>query len=150
MGDELALRNDPRWADDPAHAGDNRWLHRPPMDWAAARRRADVGTVEGAVFAGLAEMARVRAGQLALRAGDRAELLDTGDDRVLGYVRRHPRGARLVVLAAFSDDAVAVPRHHALPGFIGDAHAVLASPGFRIDEHQVHLPAWGYAWMVEA
>jgi amylosucrase len=148
MGDELALRNDPRWADDPAHAGDNRWLHRPPMDWAAADRRDDVGTVEGTVFAGLAEMARVRAGQLALRAGDRAELLDTGDDRVLGYVRRHPRGARLVALAVFSDHPVAVP-HRALPGFVGDAHAVLASPGVRVDDHDVHLPAWGYAWVVE-
>ncbi|HVD28581.1 MAG TPA: hypothetical protein VNC79_08795, partial [Mycobacteriales bacterium] len=149
MGDELALRNDPRWADDPGHAGDNRWLHRPPMDWAAADRRADVGTVEGTVFTGLAEMARVRAGQLALRAGDRAELLDTGDDRVLGYVRRHPRGARLVALAAFSDHPVAVPRNLALPGFVADAHAVLASPGVRVDDHDVHLPAWGYAWVVE-
>ena len=149
MGDELALRNDPRWADDPAHAGDNRWLHRPPMDWAAADRRADVGTVEGTVFTGLAEMARVRAGQLALRAGDRAELLDTGEDRVLGYVRRHPRGARLVALAAFSDDPVAVPRQRTLPGFVGHASAVLASPGVRVDEHAVHLPAWGYAWVVE-
>jgi amylosucrase len=150
MGDEVAMRNDPGWADDPAHARDNRWLHRPPMDWAAADRRADAGTVEGTVFTGLAEMARVRAGQLALRAGDRAELLDTGDDRVLGYVRRHPRGARLVALAGFSDDAVAVARHRVLPGFVGDAHAVLASHGVRIDEHTVHLPAWGYAWMVEA
>ena len=87
------------------------------------------------MFAGLAEMARVRAGQLALRAGDRAELLDTGDDRVLGYVRRHPRGPRLVALAAFSDHPVAVPRHRALPGFVGDAHAVLASPGVRVDDH---------------
>jgi hypothetical protein len=95
-------------------------------------------------------MARVRAGQLALRAGDRAELLDTGDDRVLGYVRRHPRGDRLVAVAAFSDDPVAVPRHRALPGFVGAAHAVLAGPGVRVDEHTVHLPAWGYAWMVEA
>jgi amylosucrase len=149
MGDEVAMRNDPRWADDPAHAGDNRWLHRPPMDWAAADRRADVGTVEATVFTGLAEMARVRAGQLALRAGDRAELLDTGDDRVLGYVRRHSQGARLVALAAFSDDAVEVPRHATLPGFVGDAHAVLAGPGVRVDEHTVHLPAWGYAWLVE-
>jgi hypothetical protein len=94
-------------------------------------------------------MARVRAGQLALRAGGRAELLDAGDDRVLGFVRRHPRGARLVALAAFSDDAVAVPRHRALPAFAGTARAVLASPGVRVDGHEVHLPAWGYAWVVE-
>jgi hypothetical protein len=56
----------------------------------------------------------------------------------------------LVALAAFSDDAVSVPRHRALPGFVGDAHAVLAGPGVRVDEHTVHLPAWGYAWIVEA
>ena len=31
MGDELALPNDPAWADDPAHAHDNRWMHRPRM-----------------------------------------------------------------------------------------------------------------------
>ena len=39
MGDELGLRNDPAWADDPAHREDNRWMHRPPMDWEAAERR---------------------------------------------------------------------------------------------------------------
>ena len=33
MGDELALRNDPDWAADPAHAADNRWVHRPRMPW---------------------------------------------------------------------------------------------------------------------
>ena len=106
-----ALRNDPRWADDPAHAGDNRWLHRPPMDWAAADRRADPAPWRPRCSPGWPRWPGSAAGQLALRAGDRAELLDTGDDRVLGYVRRHPRGARLVALAAFSDDAVAVPRH---------------------------------------
>ena len=57
MGDELGLRNDPGWPDDPAHAADNRWLHRPPMDWAAAGRRTDPATVEGRVFAGLQELA---------------------------------------------------------------------------------------------
>ena len=41
MGDELALRNDSGWARDPAHAHDNRWMHRPRMDWAAAARRHD-------------------------------------------------------------------------------------------------------------
>lgn len=32
MGDELAMLNDPHWASDPAHASDNRWVHRPRMD----------------------------------------------------------------------------------------------------------------------
>ena len=33
MGDELGLRNDYDFADDPEHADDNRWVHRPPMPW---------------------------------------------------------------------------------------------------------------------
>src|SRR3712207_2543401 len=50
MGDELALRNDTGYLDDPARAPDNRWMHRPPMDWTAAARRSDPGTLEGRVF----------------------------------------------------------------------------------------------------
>src|SRR3712207_5054221 len=44
MGDELALRNDAGYLDDPERAPDNRWMHRPPMDWSAAARRTDHGT----------------------------------------------------------------------------------------------------------
>ena len=53
MGDELGLLNDPGWADDPAHSGDNRWMHRPRMDWAAAARRHDERSVPGRLWSGL-------------------------------------------------------------------------------------------------
>ena len=33
MGDELGLLNDPDWAEEPGHAEDNRWVHRPRMPW---------------------------------------------------------------------------------------------------------------------
>lgn len=36
MGDELALLNDDQFAADPAHADDNRWIHRPEMPWPIA------------------------------------------------------------------------------------------------------------------
>ena len=150
MGDELALRNDPHWDDDPAHAGDNRWMHRPPMDWAAAGRRTDPSTVEGRVFSGLAELARTRATLLSLRAGGSSEVADVGDDRVLAVVRRHPRSGRLVALAAFSDDPVRLPRHAALTGFSGGpARVVLASDGVELHDHELLLPPWSYAWLTE-
>ena len=47
MGDELALRNDTGYLDDPERAPDNRWMHRPPMDWAAAARRSDPAIAGG-------------------------------------------------------------------------------------------------------
>ena len=61
MGDELGLRNDHAWATIPAHRDDNRWMHRPRMDWAAAERRHDPASVEGRLWAGPAAASSSRA-----------------------------------------------------------------------------------------
>ncbi len=60
MGDEIALLNDAAWADVPAHRDDNRWMHRPPMDWAAAERRHDEDSVPGRMWAGLTRLVNAR------------------------------------------------------------------------------------------
>ena len=146
MGDELGLANDPAWAADPAQAGDNRWMHRPPMDWAAADRRHDPASVEGRVFAGIQRLARSRAGLLALRSGTSPELLDVGDRHVLAYRRRHPRSGPLVALASFSDDPVDVDRGR-LADLPPDAGLVTATPGSELTTYALRLPAWGHAWL---
>ena len=92
MGDELALRNDPAWAADPAHADDNRWAHRPRMPWDAAERRHVPGTIEHRVVHALVHRARVRAGLVHLEASVRSEPLDPTDPGVLAVLRRHPVG----------------------------------------------------------
>ncbi len=101
MGDELGLRNDPHWAEDPAHAADNRWMHRPPMDWAAAERRHDEGTVEGRIWAGLRRLASARRGARAVHAQGRSEPLWTSNHHVLALLREHA-GERLLLLANFT------------------------------------------------
>jgi len=91
-GDELALLNDPQWAADPAHAGDNRWVHRPRMDWDAALQRDDPDTVVGRVFSGLRHLAGVRASLPSLHAAVETEAVDVGTNAVLALARRHPSG----------------------------------------------------------
>jgi amylosucrase len=98
MGDELGLRSDPAWADDPAHAGDNRWMHRPPMDWEAAERRHDPESVEGRIWGGLRRLAEARRGNRAVHAQGRTEPLWTGNAHVFGLLREHA-GERLLLLA---------------------------------------------------
>ena len=98
MGDELGLLNDPAWAADPAHADDNRWMHRPAMDWQAAERRHDPATVEGALWAGLRRLVSARRSTRAVHAQGAAMPLDTGNDHVFGLLREHA-GERLLVLA---------------------------------------------------
>ena len=103
MGDELGLCNDPAWAADAAHAGDNRWMHRPPMDWAAAERRHDPASAEGRLLAGLQRLVALRRGTRAVHAQGSVEAIWTGNNHVFGLRREHA-GDRLLLLANFSPE----------------------------------------------
>ena len=116
MGDELAMTNDPQWADDQAQAPDNRWMHRPRMDWVRAARRGDPASVEGRAFAALRGLARARQQLLALRSGGTTEILPTGNQSVLAYRRAHPRSAPFLSLTNFSDFSQSVQRGGHRPG----------------------------------
>lgn len=96
MGDELALVNDAGWAGDPAHATDNRWMHRPIMDWGAAAARYDTSTVAGAAYARLSGLARARRRIRALDAGAPITVLPA-PPTLLAY-RRGGQGEFLAVL----------------------------------------------------
>ena len=148
MGDELGLGDDARWTEDPLHAGDNRWLHRPPMDWAAAARRADPATVEGQLFGRLRALAAARRGQLALRTGGETTVLAPDDPHVLAYRRRHERSAPLLALANFADGWQSVDLGLAAAAGITEPVHVHSSRG-RLDlgEGRIYLPPWGFAWL---
>jgi amylosucrase len=107
MGDELGLGNDAAYLDDPARADDNRWMHRPPMDWGAAERRHDANTVEGRLFAGIRRLVAARRATRAVHAEGRSEAVWTGNDHVFGLVRERA-GERLLVLASFAPEPQAV------------------------------------------
>jgi amylosucrase len=148
MGDELALRNDTGYLADPTRAPDNRWMHRPPMDWATADRRSDAGTVEGRVFGWLQRLGEVRRGLPALAAGGECHVVDVGNPAVLVWRRRHPRSGTFVGVANFSAAAQLVDAD-TVTGF-GTFAPVVASDGapeFRAD--RLLLPGLGFAWFAE-
>jgi amylosucrase len=91
-GDELGTPNDPAWAQEPGHETDNRWAHRPRLDWRRAEQRHDLRTVPGRVFTGLAHFASVRASLPQLHASVRSEALTGHDGGILATVRRAPIG----------------------------------------------------------
>jgi amylosucrase len=109
MGDELGLLNDPSWAADPRHSEDNRWMHRPPMDWAAAERRHVAGSVEAELWEGLRRLIAARRGTRATHAQGTVRPLWTGNDHVYGLLRTFA-GERLLVLANFTADEQRVRR----------------------------------------
>jgi amylosucrase len=101
MGDELGLLNDPRWAADEHRREDNRWMHRPPMDWPTAERRRVPGTVESEIWDGLRRLIAARRSTRAAHAYGAGQPLWTGNDHVYGLLRSYA-GERLLVLANFS------------------------------------------------
>jgi amylosucrase len=148
MGDELALRNDTGYLADPERAPDNRWMHRPPMDWAAAARRNDPGTLEGRVFARIRRLGEVRRSILALRGGVESVLLDAGSDAVLAWSRRHPRSGTFVGLANVSPEPQEVDAD-TVTGF-GTFPLVHGSDGpLEVRDGRLLVPGLGFAWFAE-
>ena len=109
MGDEVAMLNDHDFARDPEHADDNRWVHRPVMDWAAVAALADNPTSPAArVNAWLRHVLSVRRHAAQLHASREAVFLETGDPRVLAIKRDHPTGP-MVQVYSFSPTEITVP-----------------------------------------
>jgi amylosucrase len=145
MGDELAMRNDTAYLQDHALAPDNRWMHRPSMDWAAAARRADPTTLEGRVFAELQRLGAVRRTLVALRGGVASVVLDPGNDAVLAWRRRHPRGREFVGLANMNGEPQDVDAD-TVTGY-GTLTPVLTSDGDPVVVGgRLLLPGLGFAW----
>ncbi|GIW26054.1 alpha-amylase family protein [Meiothermus sp.] len=108
MGDELGLLNDYNYTEEPAHKGDNRWLHRPRMDWAKAERRHQEGTVEHRLFHGIKGLLEARARIPQLHAAFPTRPLWQPNPHLLVLRRAHPEGT-LVQVYNFSEQDQALP-----------------------------------------
>jgi amylosucrase len=145
-GDELALGNDPHWAEEPGHAADNRWAHRPRLPDAARALRHDPASVEGRVFAGLRHLTAVRAGLPHLHAGTAAEVLDLADPGVLPVLRRHPVGP---LVGLYNVTGTWRPWSAAALGALGVGRDVLAGAPPEVDGGGwVWLPPYTALWLV--
>ena len=107
MGDELGLRSDHGYAADPILRDDNRWAHRPAMNWTLADRRRLPGTLEARIFNGLVAILRARARTPHLHAQTPSEVIEGLDRQLFAQLRRHPLGS-LVALYNVSDAPVVV------------------------------------------
>jgi amylosucrase len=144
MGDEIGLLNDYAYADIPAHAPDNRWLHRPAMDWPRA-----MGAVwpENILLEGIKQIVARRKALPELAATVPTRIVLTGVDGILAYVKRAERRPMLC-LVSFRETWTRVPadvfRSEGIRGFhdaLSDAHITLQ------DDHVAVAP-YGRIWVV--
>ena len=144
MGDELGFRNDLGYLADPTKADDNRWLHRPRMDWAVADRRQVTGTLEARLFALFASLAADRASIGALHGSGRFAVLPSSNPHLLCFTRSHPAHARFTMVANFGRGTAVVR----LADVGAEGSAVARSAGSSVSgEGIAQLAANGYLWL---
>ena len=150
-GSEVGQPNDYSYLTDPLKEDDNRWVHRPPMNWDAAERRTVEGTVEQRLFDGISEFVDTRSGIGALHQAGDERLYDVTSDRVFAFERAHD-GDRLLALANFSPEPQAV----ALSEFPAPWSAEIGFREHLRGEHAVYpdgrivLEPYGYRWLQPA
>ncbi|QTE29598.1 alpha-amylase family protein [Pengzhenrongella sicca] len=151
MGDELGLPNDPAWASEPGHTGDNRWAHRPRMPWDGdAARRHDAASVPGRVFAGLRHLVEVRAGLPYLDARFGAQVLTPSDPAVLPVLRQHPLGPFLA-LYNVTGTWRPWPGHRLAELGLGSCVDAISSEPMTVgDDGMVWLPPFAARWLIPA
>lgn len=102
MGDEVGLENDDSYRDDPARAGEGRWLQRPGMDWSLASEASQGFGASARLYAAMTRFARMRARYPGFADPSPARVDADQPDAVLSL--RRGRGADTVqILANFGD-----------------------------------------------
>ncbi|MFM7445013.1 MAG: DUF3459 domain-containing protein, partial [Tabrizicola sp.] len=146
MGDELALPNDDSYLDDPNHAHDSRWIHRPRMDWALAEARHQGDTPAARVFRGTKAILARRAATPALHAAAPVRVVSSGNGAILAFRRLAPTGT-LLGLFNFTEHWQHLPE--AVVRTLGAVEMHDALSDQRVETHngQIALPPYARVWL---
>ena len=101
-GDEIGQLNDYTYHDDELKRDDSRYIHRGKFSWEDAALRADPGTRQGRIFAGLQRLLHIRKSYDIFRAEADTWIVETWNDRVLG-IGRYYQGCKMIALFNFSE-----------------------------------------------
>lgn len=145
-GDELGSLNDYSYLSDEGKSYDNRWMHRPLIDWNKVKY-TDSGTIEGRVFAAIQSLINLRKSLPVLADCSNLEWMSPHNIHVAGYVRQLS-GKRLYCVFNFCDKPAwltwyAFREKGLTAGWVMDYVTNALHPVGSDDEYLI-LPAYGY------
>ena len=144
-GDEIGQLNDWSYKNNRETAGDSRWLHRGKMDWDAAEKRKDRGSVQGQIFSGIQKMLEIRKNCPYFSSEIKSDPVDLGNQAVFGFHREN----KMMVLANFSEQEQWVDANRfnwfGLPGEMKD---LLTGRPVRSYNNEVLLGPYEYLWLI--
>lgn len=153
-GDEIGTLNDCSYREDEAKAGDNRWMHRPRIDWNKAEQRSQHGSVEQRIFDGMKRMISVRKVNPAFADFNNRELLDVGNEHLFVFLRTHPGSSNESVLVVANFDAN--PQYLDLDDlgnrgrfFGGQLQDICSGESPALFKEQLVIPPYRFYWLTD-
>ena len=104
-GDELGYTNDYSYLDDPAKSYDNRWMHRPVIDWQKNSKVDVAETTEAKIFSATQRLIRIRKKLAVVGDYKNIDWLSPHNNHVAGYLRSYEK-ERLFCVFNFSKEPV--------------------------------------------
>lgn len=115
MGDEIGLLNDNSFAKNPTKSEDNRWIHRPEMDWSKVKSAVNGKGVEGQVYAAFKRLITARKSLASLHAATPTDVYVTDNPAILIFDRKHAAG-RLIEIYNLSEATQQAKLDFMVPG----------------------------------
>ena len=144
-GDEIGQLNDYSYHDDPAHCEDSRYVHRGKFDFALAEKRFEEGTMQQILFDGLQKLKNTRAKYDAFRSDADVFVYYTGNDNVMGLLRRFGEQT-LICLFNFSEHPAEVKLHGTAWKDILSGEEISASGD---GTAMIPFDGYGFYWLME-
>ena len=148
-GDEIALLNDYSFLEDESKKDDNRWVHRPKMDWALAEKRKKPDTPQAQVFRTLQHMIALRKSIDEFGDHNNFRLIETSNEHVFAFERSW-KGKSTVVIANFKDDGQYVYSHLVFPQTMVNPFGMkdrLSGNQLLIEEGMLHFEPYQLYWL---
>jgi amylosucrase len=143
MGDELALMNDHGYLNQPDHAHDSRWIHRPMMDWQAV---ANPSAPTAQVLAGTRHILARRRATQALHAAYGTRVVFSDVPGVFAFQRLAPTGT-ILCLFNFTERWLHLPEPWLRAQDATRMHDLLSDHPVQLEQGTLPLPPYGRVWL---
>jgi len=104
-GDEVGYTNDYSYLQDESKSYDNRWMHRPVIDWEKNKNIDKKGRVEQLIFSGTKKLLKIRKKLPVIADHKNLSWLTPQSNHVIGY-KRYSSAKSLYCLFNFSKERV--------------------------------------------
>ncbi|QFU09445.1 Amylosucrase [Rhodobacteraceae bacterium THAF1] len=146
MGDEIGMRNDHGYLDDPDRAGDGRWMQRPAMDWMTAEQAETDDGPAGRLWRGVRHILAVRAECDALRGDVPSRVLRTGHDKLFCMTRPGP-DATVTAIYNVTDAEQQIEADRVGLNIDALPRDMLSGALPGVEEDRIVVPPYGALWL---